>query len=453
MSVNKLLDPILQQGIRHTNFFEGRLLTGEDLRNQQQANREHDRLLGRSIGSGIVEGLELELLQDGLDGSVPTVRIKKGLAINRTGEIIGLPENDITLALAEPEKPFQWQEAEFYTCAGAPGVQHLPENAGVYILVMSPTAGYKERAPKSGLGDNGIAKGCGSKFIQEGISFRLVSLSLPKPQEESDAEITPAVFISQALEDFNFPTKTDVKKLSLFRNAIAHYTFSTTELFNSYQDPAAEYYSSNEEDLVSRLYGKSVANVLDDCDIPLGLIYWTINGIEFMDQWATRRMLVDSVRISNPGNSSVLDVISEARWRQFQQQINELVLMTEKPEEMELKDLFRWLPPVGILPLYGSGFSSGFDMERAFSDVTVLRPIFVEGGEVQKIMRDSVYASPIDLNSKEFIWRYVVRENIQASYSMESTRPKPKMIFASPTMSAYGEARYDAKYWSFGNYR
>ncbi|MDH5359721.1 MAG: hypothetical protein OEX03_04110, partial [Gammaproteobacteria bacterium] len=124
-----------------------------------------------------------------------------------------------------------------------------------------------------------------------------------------------------------------------------------------------------------------------------------------------------------------------------------------KPEEMELKDLFRWLPPVGILPLYGSGFSSGFDMERAFSDVTVLRPIFVEGGEVQKIMRDSVYASPIDLNSKEFIWRYVVRENIQASYSMESTRPKPKMIFASPTMSAYGEARYDAKYWSFGNYR
>ena len=36
----ELLTPILLDGIRNTHFFNGRLLTADDLRVEQQANRQ-----------------------------------------------------------------------------------------------------------------------------------------------------------------------------------------------------------------------------------------------------------------------------------------------------------------------------------------------------------------------------------------------------------------------------
>ena len=53
MSIRELQEAVLDQGIRHTNFFEGRLLTGDDLRNQREANRAIDRRLAQAIGPGI----------------------------------------------------------------------------------------------------------------------------------------------------------------------------------------------------------------------------------------------------------------------------------------------------------------------------------------------------------------------------------------------------------------
>ena len=64
MSIKSLLEPIVENGIKNTNFFEGRLLTGRDLREQETADREHRRQLGRAIGAGIVEGLEVEIDKD-----------------------------------------------------------------------------------------------------------------------------------------------------------------------------------------------------------------------------------------------------------------------------------------------------------------------------------------------------------------------------------------------------
>ena len=51
MSPKALLEPILEHGIRNTNFFEGRLLSGRDLQDQQVANRRHHRHLGRAIAA------------------------------------------------------------------------------------------------------------------------------------------------------------------------------------------------------------------------------------------------------------------------------------------------------------------------------------------------------------------------------------------------------------------
>ena len=77
----QLLEPILTNGIRQTNFFNGRLLTATDLRDQQAANRRQHEQLGRALGAGIVSGLDV-VADNGLPNA-PTVRVGKGLAVNR----------------------------------------------------------------------------------------------------------------------------------------------------------------------------------------------------------------------------------------------------------------------------------------------------------------------------------------------------------------------------------
>jgi hypothetical protein len=54
--------PILQGGIHQVNFFNGRLLTATDLRDEQAANRQQHRQLGQAAGSGVVYGLEVSMV-------------------------------------------------------------------------------------------------------------------------------------------------------------------------------------------------------------------------------------------------------------------------------------------------------------------------------------------------------------------------------------------------------
>ena len=49
---NNLLTPIVNNRTRSVNFFNGRLLTGEDLTAEQQANRVAHSLLGQAAGAG-----------------------------------------------------------------------------------------------------------------------------------------------------------------------------------------------------------------------------------------------------------------------------------------------------------------------------------------------------------------------------------------------------------------
>lgn len=57
MSARSLFDPVIDEGIRNPNWFEGRLLTAEAMRAKDKAERIRQRLLGRAIGAGIFEGL------------------------------------------------------------------------------------------------------------------------------------------------------------------------------------------------------------------------------------------------------------------------------------------------------------------------------------------------------------------------------------------------------------
>src|SRR5688500_18474226 len=118
MSVD-LLEPVLTDGIQNTHFFNGRILTAEALRTEQQAGRWQRWQLGRAAGHGIVCGLEIRLGNPGAPGQgVPTVHVTSGLAFNSLGQALALPK-DKEVALA-PEIGQSSVEAGLFGTCGQP---------------------------------------------------------------------------------------------------------------------------------------------------------------------------------------------------------------------------------------------------------------------------------------------------------------------------------------------
>lgn len=164
-----LLTPILDDGILNTNFFQGRVLSAEDLQTEQRANRSHRQHLGRAIGPGIIEGLEVSLVAAGSGEVTPTLGISPGIALNGKGQDLRLAI-PITLSLSDITAPVGATAGLFAPSSTAPtGVVRGGE--GVHVLVLSPASGFRERAPTSGLDRDGKAIGCGSRYGSKASGF------------------------------------------------------------------------------------------------------------------------------------------------------------------------------------------------------------------------------------------------------------------------------------------
>src|SRR3954454_1176752 len=86
----------VDHGVPHVAFWNGRVLTAEDLRGEQLANHLGRNRLGRAIGSGVASGLAVR------PGSASTrVEVTSGLAVDRTGQMVDLPV-DVDLSLVVP---------------------------------------------------------------------------------------------------------------------------------------------------------------------------------------------------------------------------------------------------------------------------------------------------------------------------------------------------------------
>ena len=454
MSIKNLLDPIIEQGIRNTNFFEGRLLSGEDLRNQHNANRQHDRYLGQAIGQGIINGLEVELDngRDGSDGEPPVVTVKKGLAINAEGEAIGLPGDDIKLALSRSiEKP-TLELADFYACAGPPDKQHIPNGAGVYILVMSPVAGFKERALKSGLGDGGVASGCGSKYIQEGVEFRLVEVAVDDFKFLS--EDTRDLLKNNLLSKNDPVLKNNLERLSMLRNIIAHAFFGT--------EKAGNYYNMS-NDVISECFS---VDKLSSCDVPVCVLYWTLGGVAFVDMWSVRRKL-NSHYICGSGNEieSYLRLKnSESMLFQFQDHLDMLSINRASMGGVEAKKYFRYLPPAGIVPL-SYKLTTGYNPAMFFKSIPHRdtpgfsnswyefrkeNPQFIDGDNMVTIFSSAINYPPIDLNNNKMVWLYFIWQQIK---NLESGSENiMSIVFTNSSMKDHSVSRFDVSRWDYSNF-
>lgn len=391
MSNQNLFKPVTDQGVLNTNFFEGRLLTGRDLRDQLSAHSEHDRYLGRAIGAGVIEGLEVELdeTRDGSNGEPPVVIVKKGLAINGEGDVIGLPLGDIQLSLSRTLEVPQFENATFRNCAGIPHGQYVPNGVAIYLLVMSPAAQYKEKALKSGLGDKGIAKGCGSRYIQEGVAFRLVELPV-KSLESVSAAIKNELF-ADLLSLNNYAQKDEVARLSRLKNYLAAICIGERQVLaenipevENGRDEVAVFHDSVVSEMIA-------LNDLKSSDVPLSLFYWTPQGITFTDMWSVRRT------VNQVFARGVL------RLNQFADHLEWLLNKLNTTAVGKIDQYLRFIPPAALVPHRIVNSARGFRPQDLFKGLHRGITHRTTVGQINRLLLESLCHPSIDLKAPAYL--------------------------------------------------
>jgi hypothetical protein len=78
--------------------------------------------------------------------------------------------------------------------------------------------------------------------------------------------------------------------------------------------------------------------------------------------------------------------------------------------------------------------------------------VFIEGARFEHLIRESISYPPLRLDTKELIWLYQVRQNMQPVDAGGSGAPQPYLIFSSGHMPFCGEARFDVNRYNYSNY-
>lgn len=430
----ELLQPLLGDGIRSVYFFNGRILNAEDLLAEQAANTQQHRQLGQAIGDGIAHGLEVSTTAGA--GAKAIITVQPGLAVNRNGAVLRLngatdvslvrPQNGSTPAAGSGFSECQPFQSGVYVTG-----------SGVYVLTISPVRGREGRAPVSGL--QNTTADCNTKYIVDGVQFRLIQLDLT----------------SAELNDQNH-----------LRNLVAYKCFGVDAAKSFVSDPFDA--EVNQYGLLDGLR----PNLLTDCDVPLAVLFWTANdGIKFIDNWPVRRRLTASAASAKwslvVGDRRASE--AEAMFSQFQDQIEDIRLNETNPATLAAiaaSQRFGFLPPAGLLPitdaglLFGASASvarfagprspRGFNPQTFFGEHASKDVSITDGDLLRNLLRESFSHEPIDLSRPEKIQLYLIWENVQAVEQGQTDQLA--LVFASHTLSYRGVARFGRALWKLSRF-
>jgi hypothetical protein len=445
-----LLTPYLEGGIRHANFFNGRLLTAEALQTEQQANRDHRQLLGQALGAGVVHGLYVNAAT--VEGQ-PAVHVTPGLAVNREGQPLSL-DKAVDVLLVPEEEEAAAGEGLFTICR--PATDELYTGAGVYLLLLTPASDYSvELAPMQGFGSGERASHCSYRDTREGVQFRLLYVDVDNPAlvGPAMAEELPAMLGAETEA-----AQSRLRNLlaQLFLGNRAHQVFARDPFRQEDGHSALLDYG-----LLDRLRGTSTGGGLLDCDVPLALLFWTTDGIAFVDLHAVRRpSMAGPLSEQWPLLSGPRRLIEgAATFLQFQEQVAALTrtgIPQSTLDTIQAQYYFHYLPPVGLLPLTGIGLARGFDYQTFFRDLPAREPVTIEGAKLFPLIQHSFAYPPVLVESgaeeRTMFWLYHVRENEQAVSANGTTTPQSYLVFSSGYLPFQGDARFDLNHYNYSHY-
>jgi hypothetical protein len=414
IEVKQLAESILEDELKFVNFFNGRLLSGEDLSREQLSNREARRLLGKAIGDSVAYGVEVARSPKG-DQKQPMLRVTKGVAINREGHVLCLKEDvDLLLVRTAPVPPAGRNVKFFDACKPLQTGVYVSAGEGVYLLTIAPAVTNQGRAPVSGLGN--IEAACNTRYIVEGVQFRLIPVPL---------------------------TAAEISDRNHLRNLVAYKCFGV-QVLKPFEDipfgPKKEGYG-----LIDDLREKKF---LTDCDVPLAMIYWTTAGIQFIDMWSARRRLAKPSAVSDWSYvvSDRRRAESEAMFAQFQDQVTSLRTRAGDIGTATAASHFLHLPSIGVIPVNREQDSTDAEATKFFTGMTYRGPAFINVARLEALVRESLTYPPIDVDSRELVWLYRVREN------MIDAKAQNYVVFSNGHMPYLGDAQFDLVYWNYGNY-
>jgi hypothetical protein len=456
LAVESLLDAVVvpERTVRHVNFFNGRLLTAADLQAQQLADRLGRRQLGRAIGTGVVDGFRATLLSDGTDGRSPVVEVTRGLAIAPSGQPIELTTDRVNVSLARSQPLLPIDVGLFDDCDQPPPGSDI-SGRGAYVLTVTAGSAYREQAPRVGVGDAGIASGCGDRYVVEGVAFRLVEVPASawavlsqtdrdeiKQAEDLDAQISP--------------TPAEARRhLSVVRNLLAHAFLDGGREEREIADPWRLGDPTTGRSGV--LAAMRACDVLGDVDVPIGLIYWTARGVRFLDAWAVRRRPAPMLAHGPwPFLDAARGAEAEARYLQFEDHLRSLVAGPRDAPFVSTVSLgghFRWLPPAIVLPLASGGVAGGgFDVDAITGGLTARERVFIDGTHLLPLLRESMDHAAIDTTSGEMVWTYLIAENQRAIDDGAAPSPRLVLVVTTGHLPYQGDPQFDLARWSYANY-
>jgi hypothetical protein len=407
-TIEQLLQPVFEGGIRSVNFFNGRVLSGEDLSDEQEAQRRARRLLGRALGEGVAFGFEVAEDPESSTTQFPVITVEPGLAINRAGQTLRLGERtQVGLVRREDEATSAQLGVTFRDCSPLQPQLYVAAES-VYLLTVAPAEGREGRAPTSGAGN--VPAAFNTRYLVEGVQFRLI----------------------EAVSTTNLGDR------NTLRNRVAYLSFGADAARGVAIDPFGEPLEA---------YGLLDAlrpDVLTDCEVPLALIYWSnVRGIGFIDRWSVRRRLTKPAH-NQDWHSFVGDrrtSESEAMVLQFQDQMADMLKNTAVPlSTVAAGQFFHRLPPAGLLPLARGRFN-GINPTTFFGGHAPRQAAFIDGGIARSLLADAGKYEPVDLTRGEVVWLYQVLQNDQAF----STNPNvtPYIMFTTAQMLYRGTALFD----------
>jgi hypothetical protein len=416
--IKALHDPVLEDGIAFTSYFNGRLLSGEDLSRDQQGHREARRRLGQAMGVGVGFGLEVFEASGESTRTSPVITIQPGVAVNRRGQALALRSQiDLRLVRGSADATSTATTA-FRVCdERRPGVYVVGE--GVYVLTIACAERGQGRAAASGLGN--VSATCNVRAVVEGVQFRLVQ-----------PVIDPSLLADHAR----------------LRNRMAGLALGIDHRQAAHANPLAP---------MAGQYGLSDAlravGAMSDDEVPLGLVHWNASeGITFVDMWSVRRRVTSN---SADGRwpwmmGDRLMSEAEATFLQFQECVEDLAGSGEDVSGIVAADRFEFLPPMGMLPLQ-IGTRRGFDPQRFFgSDVLSRDVAYTDARLLRALLHESFTHDPIAIVMQERVQLYLVFENFHAAAQGQPITPV--VVFASRTLPYRGVARYGFARWEQGRF-
>jgi len=304
-------------GLRAPHYTNGRLLTAEDLQQEQRTELERLAQVGRAAGYGVVEGFEVTAV-----ANKTALRVSAGLGLNGKGQVVHLAAANVTLPIqpvVDDDSPIR-RSGRFEPCTGTEGEEPPAAAAGAYLLTAAPLAQLEGFVPRQACDGTGTST-CANQWEVEGVEFKIIRLAAYQPPTGSRANRN--------------------------RNLLAHWFYGSDEIVTLMRDPFQfdDSYTG---------FSRIAAEDFTVCDLPLAVFFWSGSQITFVDQWAVRRRLVHPYPATKWSANLSDQRLAEgqARFLQFQAEAADLqAAFGPQTDTLRAVDHFGYLPPVGILPV------------------------------------------------------------------------------------------------------